>query len=84
VRDVLKRQAPCLLRRKDGTCKNRIITMRTDGSRSNGSGNRDSDITMMACNNSQERDEDDWRELFKTADSRFKLQTGGGKKMGRC
>jgi hypothetical protein len=36
--------------------------------------NRDSDITMMATSNSQERDEDDWVELFRGADERFRVE----------
>ncbi|KAL9012653.1 MAG: hypothetical protein Q9173_002592 [Seirophora scorigena] len=36
--------------------------------------NRDSDITMLATSNSQERDQDDWEELLKAADPRFKLE----------
>ncbi|KAI4173138.1 MAG: hypothetical protein LQ343_003065 [Gyalolechia ehrenbergii] len=35
--------------------------------------NRDSDITMFAMSNSQERDQDDWEELLQAADPRFKL-----------
>lgn len=34
---------------------------------------RDSDITMFAMSNSQERDQDDWEELLQAADPRFKL-----------
>ncbi|KAF4626277.1 hypothetical protein G7Y89_g11881 [Cudoniella acicularis] len=36
--------------------------------------NRDSDITMMATSNSQERDQDDWEELFRITDPKFKLE----------
>ncbi|KAL8751471.1 MAG: hypothetical protein Q9184_006059 [Pyrenodesmia sp. 2 TL-2023] len=36
--------------------------------------NRDSDITMLAMSNSQERDQDDWEELLQAADQRFKLE----------
>ncbi|KAF2732229.1 sterigmatocystin 8-O-methyltransferase precursor [Polyplosphaeria fusca] len=36
--------------------------------------NRDSDITMLATSNSQERDEDDWKALLKAADSDFTLE----------
>lgn len=36
--------------------------------------NRDSDITMLATSNSQERDEDDWQALLKAADSNFTLE----------
>ncbi|KAH6664209.1 sterigmatocystin 8-O-methyltransferase precursor [Halenospora varia] len=36
--------------------------------------NRDSDITMMATANSQERDQDDWEELFRITDPKFKLE----------
>ncbi|KAL8943120.1 MAG: hypothetical protein Q9211_001108 [Gyalolechia sp. 1 TL-2023] len=36
--------------------------------------NRDSDITMLAMSNSQERDQDDWEELLRAADPRFKLE----------
>ncbi|KAF2833327.1 sterigmatocystin 8-O-methyltransferase precursor [Ophiobolus disseminans] len=36
--------------------------------------NRDSDITMLATSNSQERDEDDWKALLNTADSNFTLE----------
>jgi hypothetical protein len=36
--------------------------------------NRDSDITMMATSNSQERDEDDWKTLLKAADSNLTLE----------
>jgi hypothetical protein len=36
--------------------------------------NRDSDITMMATSNSQERDEDDWKTLLKAAHSDFTLE----------
>ncbi|KAF2468415.1 sterigmatocystin 8-O-methyltransferase precursor [Lindgomyces ingoldianus] len=36
--------------------------------------NRDSDITMLATSNSQERDEDDWKALFKAADSNITLE----------
>ncbi|KAL8896142.1 MAG: hypothetical protein Q9207_007858 [Kuettlingeria erythrocarpa] len=36
--------------------------------------NRDSDITMLAMSNSQERDQDDWEELLRAADSKFKLE----------
>jgi hypothetical protein len=36
--------------------------------------NRDSDITMMAMSNSQERDRDDWEELFRTTDPKLKLE----------
>ena len=37
-------------------------------------GSRDSDITMMAVNNSQERDQEDWEELFRNVDSRLKIE----------
>ncbi|KAL8730473.1 MAG: hypothetical protein Q9166_004037 [cf. Caloplaca sp. 2 TL-2023] len=36
--------------------------------------NRDSDITMFAMSNSQERDQDDWEELLQAADPKFKLE----------
>ncbi|KAE9377359.1 sterigmatocystin 8-O-methyltransferase precursor [Stipitochalara longipes BDJ] len=36
--------------------------------------NRDSDITMMATSNSQERDRDDWEELFRITDPNLKLE----------
>ena len=36
--------------------------------------NRDSDITMLAMSNSQERDEDDWKALLKAANSNFTLE----------
>ncbi|KAH8692496.1 sterigmatocystin 8-O-methyltransferase precursor [Phaeosphaeriaceae sp. PMI808] len=36
--------------------------------------NRDSDITMLATSNSQERDEDDWKALLKAADSNFTFE----------
>ncbi|PQE10357.1 hypothetical protein CJF32_00000898 [Rutstroemia sp. NJR-2017a WRK4] len=36
--------------------------------------NRESDITMMATSNSMERDQDDWEELFRSVDARFKLE----------
>ena len=35
---------------------------------------RDSDITMFAMSNSQERDQEDWEELLRAADSRFLLE----------
>jgi hypothetical protein len=35
--------------------------------------NRDSEITMLATSNSQERDVYDWRALLKTADSNLSL-----------
>ncbi|MCJ1387604.1 hypothetical protein MMC18_000447 [Xylographa bjoerkii] len=36
--------------------------------------NRDSDITMFAMSNSQERDQDDWEELFRATDPKLKLE----------
>ncbi|KAL8717030.1 MAG: hypothetical protein Q9225_005693 [Loekoesia sp. 1 TL-2023] len=36
--------------------------------------NRDSDITMFAMSNSQERDQDDWEDLLRAADPKFKLE----------
>ncbi|KAI4270012.1 MAG: hypothetical protein L6R38_007262 [Xanthoria sp. 2 TBL-2021] len=36
--------------------------------------NRNSDITMFAMSNSQERDQDDWEELLRAADPRFTLE----------
>jgi hypothetical protein len=36
--------------------------------------NRDSDITMLATSNSQERDEEDWKALLKAANSDFTLE----------
>ena len=36
--------------------------------------NRDSDITMFAMSNSAERDQDEWEELFQTADPKLKLE----------
>ncbi len=35
---------------------------------------RDSDITMLAMSNSQERDQEDWEELLRGADPKFKLE----------
>ena len=35
---------------------------------------RDSDVTMLAMSNSQERDQDDWEELFQATDSKLKLE----------
>ncbi|KAL9035713.1 MAG: hypothetical protein Q9180_004711 [Flavoplaca navasiana] len=36
--------------------------------------NRDSDITMLAMSNSQERDQEDWEALLRAADARFRLE----------
>jgi hypothetical protein len=41
---------------------------------SDGPFSRDSDITMMATSNSQERDQDDWEEVFRNSDPRFKIE----------
>lgn len=35
---------------------------------------RDSDITMLAMSNSQERDQEDWEALLRAADARFRLE----------
>ena len=35
---------------------------------------RDSDITMFAMSNSQERDQADWEELLQAADPKLKLE----------
>ncbi|KAL8776011.1 MAG: hypothetical protein Q9203_003291 [Teloschistes exilis] len=39
-----------------------------------GIGGEDSDITMLATSNSEERDQDDWEKLLQDSDPRFKLE----------
>jgi SAM-dependent methyltransferase len=67
-------EPPCTLPLRKEKWNRCVPTRLTPLTLADGLFNRDSDITMMAVSNSQERDQDDWEELFQITDPKFKLE----------